>query len=199
MREQDQAIIRRIRSGDHRAFTALVDRYKEKGMGLALRMLRSHEEAEEALQDAFVRVYRAIGDFEEKSTFGTWFYRILYNVCSSRLETRKAPFVSINEQDDGSGMIWPSDEPLPDAEYDSREFERIVADEIAALPEPFGSTFALFALRELSYDEIAEIIGAPLGTVKARIFRARAILRRSIPKRLGVVAAPAVLQEGERS
>jgi RNA polymerase sigma-70 factor (ECF subfamily) len=199
MRDQDQTIIRRIRAGDHRAYNTLVDRYKEKGMGLAMRMLRHREEAEEALQDAFVRAYRALADFEERASFGTWFYRILFNVCTSRLETRKTSLVSIDEEGITGGEMWPSDEPLPDAEYDSREFQKVVEEEIAVLPEPFGSTFALFALREMSYEEIADVVGAPLGTVKARIFRARAMLRRSIPKRLGIPHVSAGIQEGERS
>jgi RNA polymerase sigma-70 factor (ECF subfamily) len=185
MRDQDLKTISDVLAGNPRAYGALVDRYKERGMGLAMRLLRQHEEAEEALQDAFLRAYRALPDFEGKSSFGTWFYRILFNVCNSRLSLKTVATVPL-ESEDGSAAwnLW-SPEPLPDVSFEGREFEEIVMQEVDRLPAPFGPTFALFALKELSYEEIGEIVGAPIGTVKARIFRARIMLRDAIARRIG--------------
>ena len=181
----DLRTIAAVQAGNGTAFRVLVDRYKERGMGLAMRFLRNREEAEEALQDAFVRAYRALPDFEGRSSFGTWFYRILFNVCSARLEVRHDQAVSFDSVEGTMVLQRWSEDPLPDVQFDSTEFESIVKEEVERLPEPFGSTFALFCFRELSYDEIVEVLGAPLGTVKARIFRARAMLRVAVAKRLG--------------
>lgn len=185
MRDQDSKAIKDILSGNERAFSVLVDRYKEKGMGLAMRMLKDREEAEEALQDAFVRAYRGLASFHGTASFGTWFYRILFNVCHSRMELRKEPLIQLDGDEGLRAEKWISDEPLPDAAFDSNEFRDIVAEEIDRIPEPFASTFMLFAMKELRYEEIAEIVGVPMGTVKARIFRARGMLRTAIIQRLG--------------
>jgi RNA polymerase sigma-70 factor (ECF subfamily) len=198
MRDKDLMIITAVLAGNTRAYGQLVDRYKERGMGLAMRLLRDREEAEEALQDAFVRAYRALADFEGRSAFGTWFYRILYNVCNSRLELRRTATISLESEEGMVALQQRSDEPLPDSTFESREFERIVAEEIERLPEPYGSAFALFALRDLSYEEICGILGAPLGTVKARIFRARGLLREAVGRRIGR-PIEVVGNEGDRS
>ncbi len=183
-RDTDENIIRRVREGDVRAFSLLVDRHKERGMGLAYRMLRSRQEAEEALQDAFLRAFRSLPGFELRSSFATWFYRIVYNVCATRLSRKGEPGASALDEtiiDRQAG-----NEPLPDAEMESEQTAGIIRDEIEKLPGEFGTTFLLFAVHERSYEEIVEITGAPLGTVKARIFRARAMLRDSVGRRLGV-------------
>jgi len=81
---KDIIVVQRILAGEKKAFAELVDRHKDKGMTLAIRMLRNREESEEALQDAFVRAFKALPRFEWKSSFSTWFYRIVYNVCATR-------------------------------------------------------------------------------------------------------------------
>src|SRR5437867_7097782 len=100
MTDSDSEIIEHIRSGATRQFVRLVDRYKGKGMTLAVRMLKNREDSEEALQDSFVRAFRGLNTFEGTASFGTWFYRILYNLCVTRLGMRKSEFQSVDYSDE---------------------------------------------------------------------------------------------------
>ena len=167
-------------------------------MALAVRMMRNHQDAEEALQDAFVRAYKALPRFEGRSSFGTWFYRIVYNVCSSALERRGTDvYVSLqNDSDEVGGTVeLPSEDLPPDLQLESSEAEKIVHEEVERLPEAYASTFTLFVVQEMSYDEIVEVTGLPLGTVKARLFRARMMLRAAVARRLQLAVGPAVSKE----
>ncbi len=182
--DSDEEIIHRIRGGDARSFALLVDRHKERGMALAHSMLRSREEAEEALQDAFVRAFRALPKFEMKSSFATWFYRIVYNVCATRMSRAREGSSHLSDIDGDLVERQEDTGPLPDVQFESDQAAAIIREEIDRLPEAYGTTFLLFAVHEKSYDEIVEITGVALGTVKARIFRARAILRDAVAAQL---------------
>ncbi len=188
MHETDLDIIQRVRAGDRVAFAQLVDRHKDKAMALAVRMLRDRRDAEEALQDAFVRAFQALPRFEGRSSFGTWLYRIIFNVCSSALERKTMHTVSLHAgAEDGEPTIDPPTTDLPpDLQLESEEVQRIVHEEVERLPEMFGTTFTLFVVQELSYDEIVDVTGVPLGTVKARLFRARMMLREAVARRLSL-------------
>lgn len=187
MHDQDYDVIRRILGGERKAYAELVERHKDKAMTLALKMLKNREDAEEALQDAFIRVFNALPRFEWKSSFSTWFYRIVYNVCATELGRRNDhQFFSINEDNEaGNELEVISDEVPPDLALESSEMSAIVLDEIDKLPDAYGPTFALFFIQDLSYDEIVDVMGLPLGTVKARLFRARTLLRDAVLKRIG--------------
>lgn len=165
-------------------------------MALAVRMLRDRRDAEEALQDAFVRAFHALPRFEGRSSFATWLYRIVFNVCSSSLERKSLVTVSLqgDPDDDAPAIDPPASELPPDLQLESAEAERIVLEEVEKLPEVYGTTFTLFVVQELSYDEIVEVTGVPLGTVKARLFRARTILRDAVARRL-LMESPDVKKE----
>jgi len=185
MAKPDQEIIRRVLTGEKKAYVELVNRHKDKAMTLAMRMLKNREDAEEALQDAFVRAFHALPRFEWRASFSTWFYRIVYNVCATALSKNdESQEVSLQEEDAGR-IETPSDELTPDLQYESTELRDIVTEEIGKLPEPYASIVTLFFVQEMSYDEIASVTGFPLGTVKVRLFRARMMLRESIIGRLG--------------
>lgn len=190
MANQDYETIQRILSGDKRAYAGLVDRHKDRAMTLALRMLKNREEAEEALQDAFVRAFQALPRFEWKSSFSTWFYRIVFNVCSTRLSRRGgALFVSTDEAEEGeSTKELSSVDDAPDVSLEKGELERIVQEEIAKLPAVYGSILTLFLVQDMSYGELVEVTGLPLGTVKVRLFRARDLLRRAVATRFQEVS-----------
>ncbi len=187
MHDQDYAVIERILRGEKKAYAELVDRHKDKAMTLAIKMLRNRQDAEEALQDAFVRVFNALPRFEWKSSFSTWFYRIVYNVCASELSKRDdTQNLSINGDDEsGNALELVSDEVPPDLALESSELSAIVLEEIDKLPEAYGPTFVLFFIQDMSYDEIVEVTGLPLGTIKARLFRARTLLRDAVVRRIG--------------
>ena len=186
MHDRDHSIVTRVLAGEKRAYAELVDRHKDRAMTLAMRMLKNREDAEEALQDAFVRAFHALSRFEWKSSFSTWFYRIVYNVCSTAL-ARKGEELhrSLDEETEGESFDPPSDILLPDAAYESAEFSRIVREEVNLLPPMYGSVFTLFAMQEMSYEEIVNVTGLSLSAVKVRLFRARALLRDAVTKRLG--------------
>lgn len=155
-------------------------------MTLAMRMLKNREDAEEALQDAFVRAFHALPRFEWKSSFSTWFYRIVYNVCASALARRGEELHrSIDEETEGETFDPPSDLLLPDAAFESAEFSKVVREEVELLPPMYGPIFTLFVMQEMSYEEIVNVTGLSLSAVKVRLFRARALLRSAVTKRLG--------------
>ncbi|MDP1676847.1 MAG: sigma-70 family RNA polymerase sigma factor [Bacteroidota bacterium] len=182
MKTTDNEIIRRVIDGDQRAYAELVERHKDKAMTLAMRMLKNKSEAEEALQDAFVRAYKALPSFEKKSTFATWFYRIVFNVCSSVLNKRGSNnLLSIDIENDGELKIEiPSEDDEPDIELESKEFSEIVRREISTMEESYSMILTMFFLQEMSYEEIISVTGLPLGTVKNRLFRARTQLRSAV-------------------
>ncbi|MFZ1977339.1 MAG: sigma-70 family RNA polymerase sigma factor [Bacteroidota bacterium] len=191
MNEQDKEIVQRILGGEKRAFSILIDRHKAKALTLAVRILKNREDAEEVLQDAFVRVYRSLSSFEGKSSFSTWFYRIVYNRCMSALEKRKEYYISSldEEYEDYPVIEIESGDPAPDIQLESDEFRTVVEQEIEKLPSMYGGIFTLFVIQEMSYEEIVRITGLPIGTVKARIFRARSMLRNILLKRMNPVSA----------
>ncbi|MFA5833781.1 MAG: sigma-70 family RNA polymerase sigma factor [Bacteroidota bacterium] len=184
MKSTDNDIIRRVLDGDHRAYAELIDRHKDKAMTLSMRMLKNRHDAEEALQDAFVRAFRALPSFEWKSSFSTWFYRIVFNVCSSVLSRRgHTNLLSIDEENDDDLKIEiPSTDEEPDREYEKKEFLQIVHGEIERMDASYSSILTMFFLQEMSYDEIIVVTGLPIGTVKNRLFRARLQLRNAVAR-----------------
>ncbi|MBI1805720.1 MAG: sigma-70 family RNA polymerase sigma factor [Ignavibacteria bacterium] len=181
----DSEIINRIRSGAKRDFALLVNRYKDKGMTLAMRMLRSREDAEEATQDAFIRAYNALDKFEGAARFGTWFYRILYNVCLTKLGQRKEAFQSINYDDgkENDAVETASMSSLED-ELAMKDMVTFVRSIISGLPEKYATILSLFYQQELSHEEICKVTDLPLGTVKVHLFRARTLLQERLRNEL---------------
>ncbi len=153
-------------------------------MTLAMRMLKDRRESEEAVQDAFLRAFNALSRFEWKSSFSTWFYRIVYNVCSTILSRRGADLtVSFDDAGEAPASDLRNSDPGPETELESAEIARLIREEIDLLPPSYSSVVTLFFLQEMSYAEIVAVTGMPLGTVKARLFRARTMLKRAILRR----------------
>ena len=187
MAHQDDELIQRVLNGEKSAYAGLVERHKDRAMALAMRMMKNRQDAEEALQDAFVRAFNALPRFEKKSSFSTWFYRIVFNVCSTNLSRRGDEIMkSVDEQADENErtLELPWDGELPDAELEGKELREVLGQEIEAMPAAYGAMLALFLIQDLGYDEIVEVTGLPLGTVKVRLFRARALLRTAVARRL---------------
>ena len=181
----DNEIIRQVLEGEERRYALLVDRHKDRAMTLALRILANREEAEEAVQDAFVRAFRSLGRFRGDAEFSTWFYRILHNVAISTLRRRgKLTHVPY---DDEAGIDL---EQPPDDEGDllsgveQKQMVELVGEALAALPERYRVVLSFFYIQEMKYDEIAAVLDLPMGTVKTLLFRGRESLRRAIGTRL---------------
>ena len=177
----DHDIIARILAGDTHRFSVIVDRYKDRAYALASRLLGNREEAEEILQDAFVKAYRSLADFRGESRFGTWFYRILYNACMTRVSRRQGSAASLDDPETigGESAIASND---PDALESITEEERfeILDAEMQKLPEKFRAVLVLFYVQGQKYEEIAKVLDLPLSTVKTHLFRARALLRTRV-------------------
>lgn len=179
MPQSDNEIIERIRGGAKHYFAQLVDRYKDRAFTLAIRMLKNREDAEEATQDAFIRAYNALSRFEGKAQFGTWFYRILYNVCLTRLGKRKEEFQRLDYDDEIDYNMLESPFTASDFnEYETNDMIEFVKNTMEALPEKYQTILSLFYFQDLSHEEIADVTRLPIGTIKTHLFRARALLQK---------------------
>jgi RNA polymerase sigma-70 factor, ECF subfamily len=187
-------LIERLIARDERAFNELVTAYGRRVSALVLRMLGNRAEAEDLTQEVFVQVFKAIGTFRGESKLSTWIYRIAVNLCKNRskyLRVRHA-----NEQDELEAVAERI--PLgaaqsanvahierPDEAMAGRQVEKIVQDAILKIEPAFRECLILRDVEELSYEEIEEITGLAAGTVKSRIFRARAQLKEIVERELG--------------
>lgn len=184
MHLNDEEIVQNIRKGEKHLFAHLVDRHKDRAMALAMRMVRNREDAEEATQDAFVRAYHGLERFEGKSRFSTWLYRIVYNVCLSRISQRKHQPTQVDVQDVEEAYDTAVQVDSPEVILESRERWMVIKNIIDSMEEKYSSILSLFYFQELSYEEICEVTQLPLGTVKAHLFRARTLLRKRLSEEL---------------
>lgn len=182
----DRTVIDEILAGNQRAYATLVDRYKDRALTLATRLVGDRTEGEELVQDAFVRAYRSLERFRGDAAFGTWFYRILYNLCLSaisRKRERPRQFTEHEEEALDSVMADPGElNALERMEED--ELQSMITEEVNQLPEKMKSAVLLFYVEGMSYDRIAEVLQVPLGTVKTNLFRGRTLLRTRVLRRV---------------
>lgn len=177
-REIDQQLVERVQRGDKAAFDLLVTKYQRKIFRLLSRMVRDPAEVEDVAQEAFIKAYRALPNFRGDSAFYTWLYRIAINTAKNWLvsQGRRAPTSTETEIedaetfDDGEHL---RDLNTPDAMLLTRQVADAVNRAIEELPEDLRTAIVLRELEGLSYEEIAETMNCPIGTVRSRIFRAR--------------------------
>jgi RNA polymerase sigma-70 factor (ECF subfamily) len=184
----DETLLERCRTGDHAAFTALVDRYKDRVYWLVRRMV-GETDAEDLTQEVFIRVYEAVPGFRGRSSFKTWIYRIAHNLCLSELRKRgvRAGSVSLEEEgEEGVHRMLPPGRPGLPREIERRDISGLVRRLIEKLPVPYRTALTMYYLQQLKYEEIADITGTPLGTVKTHIRRARMRLRDLVLKESGL-------------
>ncbi|MDE2307320.1 MAG: RNA polymerase sigma factor RpoE [Xanthomonadaceae bacterium] len=175
--ELDRALVERVQHGDKRAFDLLVRKYQHKVVGLVSRYVKTHAESEDIAQEAFIRAWRAIGSFRGDSAFYTWLYKIAVNTAKNHLVAlgRRPPAGDIDADDAAfmAGTERMQDNATPERELMRQEIEQSVFSTVQALPEELRTAITLREVEGLSYDEIAEAMGCPIGTVRSRIFRAR--------------------------
>lgn len=173
----DYELVVRVQRGDKKAFDLLVLKYQQKALNLISRYVRDTSEAQDVAQEAFIKAYRALAGFRGDSAFYTWFYRIVINTAKNYLvaQGRRPPRSDIDasdaEQYDGADGLKEYDTPERLAQRD--ELEQIIHQAIEGLPEDLRTAIMLRELEGLSYDEIAQAMSCPVGTVRSRIFRAR--------------------------
>lgn len=183
---EELALVERCQSGDAAAFDSLVAKYASQVYNLAYRMIGDPDDAEDISQEVFLRVHRAIKGFRGSSSFTTWVYRVATNVCLDELKRRKRrPTVTEwSEQEEASVEPSPAAAANPEAATLRRERQELVQRAIRSLPEAQRVVVVLYDLQGLSYDEIAEALGASLGTVKSRLNRARVALKSKLARHL---------------
>jgi RNA polymerase sigma-70 factor (ECF subfamily) len=194
--EQEARLIERLARHDERAFGELYRAYGRRVHGLVFRMLGSHTEAEDLTQQIFLQVFKSIGTFRGDSKLSTWMYRIAINLCKNRVKYLKVRHSGEEDELEDAFERVPMGEARrananigqidrPDEALAGKQVELIVRRAIAALEPNFRECLILRDVEELSYEEIAEITGLNLGTVKSRIFRARTMLREAVEKATG--------------
>ena len=177
----DEELVRNAQQDDERSFGELVTRYESKVYSLAMKMLRNPEDAEDVLQETFLRAYRGIKSFKGNSTFSTWIYRITANSALMRLRKKQLPQVSIEDSDERDAPISIVDwAPGPVEQLLNQEMQRVMDEAIDARPPEFRQVFILRDVEELSNAEVAEILDLSVAAVKSRLHRARLKVRNRL-------------------
>ena len=175
----DEDLIARFQNGDDYAFEEIIHRYKDRLVNFVFRFLGQMDEAEDIVQDTFLKVYKNKHAYENIARFSTWIYTIAGNLAKTELRKRKRRRIfSISKiGPDEKEFELPSNDKTPEENAETLFTEKAVQAAIQELPEKFRTVIILRDIQELSYDEISMIIGVPLGTVKSRVNRGRFKLR----------------------
>lgn len=175
--ETDAELVKRVQNGDSKAFDVLVIKYQQRVINLITRFVSDYSECQDIAQEAFMKAYKGLHNFRGDSQFYTWLYRIAANSAKNYLasKSRKVPAQGIDAQDaefyDGESRL--KDRESPESVMLTKEIEKTVFASIEALPEDLKTAIRLREMEGMSYDEIAQIMECPIGTVRSRIFRAR--------------------------
>ena len=205
MPESYSEIIENIKKGDTSSFKIIAEELKDKAFSLIMKILKNKEEAEDTLQESFMKLYRSItgNQFEERSKLSTYFYSIVYNTAVDnykKLKTQRFSIVSIDVEDsnfeEGDDLLkkyYETDieknvyeerhEISTDKKLSEKEIQNIIRNYIDTIPEQYSVILTMFYINDLSHEEISGILKLPIGTVKNRIFRAKAKLKEIILKK----------------
>jgi RNA polymerase sigma-70 factor (ECF subfamily) len=181
----DQKLVARVQKGDKSAFDLLVRKYQHKIVKLVSRYVRDRTEVEDIAQETFIKAYRALRGFRGESAFYTWLYRIAINTAKNYLVSQGRRPLAVeplaDEEGGPDGLILNlREDSTPEHNVLAEEIARTVEQAIGALPEDLRTAITLREIDGLSYEEIAEIMDCPIGTVRSRIFRAREAIDRDL-------------------
>ncbi len=176
-------LIKKIKDGDMDAFTQLVELYENRAVNFAYRMLKDQGDAEDAVQEAFLKVFDKIHTFKQESKFSTWFYTVLSNICRDilRKKSKKPTTVSINQtnrEDDDFEIQLEDTSFEPHENFVKKDALNVLDIALTQLSDEHREVIVLRDIEGFDYEKIAEILGVSLGTVKSRISRARLALRK---------------------
>lgn len=185
----DEELVRRVQKGDKKAFDLLVIKYQNRIIQLINRYVRDPHEAQDIAQETFIKAYRAMASFRGDSAFYTWIYRIAINTAKNHLAARsRRPTddeieVEVAEQFEGENSL--RDQETPEGILLSEELGRTIQVALDELPGELRTAITLREMEGLSYDEIADVMDCPVGTVRSRIFRAREAIEKKIKSLTG--------------
>jgi len=184
----DIELIQRALAGDQQGYREILKRYRAPLYNLLFRMVHNKMEAEDLVQEAFIKAFGALATFNDEYAFSTWLFKIAINNCIDHFRKKRLKTFSLDKPIDAKdGEIR---RELPDASYQpdntllSKEKEQLIEEAIQNLPEKYRVSIMLRHTEEKSYEEISQILNIPLGTVKARIFRAREMLKKQLKPKL---------------
>lgn len=181
MKEEDIQFVARARAGDERAFRALLEKYERAVFSICLRMVRNRDEATDLAQESFIKVFGSLDRYNPEFAFSSWLFKITSNLCIDHLRKRRITTFAMDdpvESEKGEfTRQYVAPDPTPDETFSRNEKMQKLEAGIAALPEHYRIMLVLRHQEDLSYEEIAESLAIPLGTVKARIHRAREMLK----------------------
>lgn len=182
--DDDRALVERVQQGDSKAFDLLVRKYQHRILGLIGRMINDWAEAQDVAQEVFLRAYRSMAAFRGDSSFYTWLYRIAVNTSKNHLVSngRRPSTTDVDtvETEHWSGAERMQEQATPEHELLRQEMERSVVSTVEALPEEIRLALTLREVDGLSYEEIAQVMDCPIGTVRSRIFRGRDAVDRNL-------------------
>ena len=175
--DRERTLVDAARAGDERAFEALVLKYQDRIYRLIQRLVSSADVVDDLAQEVFIRAYRSLGDFKGESSFYTWLYKIALNLCRNHYRTKGRRPAAEALDDNAVGASFESGEVSPEEAVFRREFWDALRGALDALPPEQREAVVLCDLEGMSYEEMAEMTGVPIGTVRSRIFRGRRALQ----------------------
>ena len=189
-REVDQQLVERAQRGDKHAYELLVTKYQRRLARLISRFVRDQAEVEDVTQEAFIKAYRALPTFRGESAFYTWLYRIGINTAKNYLLAlkRRAPTSTQFDADESEGFEDAGllqEVSTPENELMSKQVVEVVNSSLQQLPDDLRTALTLREIEGLSYEEIADVMNCPIGTVRSRIFRAREAIAENLRPLLG--------------
>jgi RNA polymerase sigma-70 factor (ECF subfamily) len=170
----DQEVIESVKKGNHSDYAILIDRYKNKAFSMLTRMLKNRMEAEEVLQDCFLKAFKGLNTFKGESKFSTWFYKIVYNSALSRLSIQKRKTeMEMSSVDDHFDLISENDYNLTE----QNDLSLYIKEMVNKLPANYASVISMFYLENLSCEEISEVMETTVNNVKVLLHRSRSALK----------------------
>jgi RNA polymerase sigma-70 factor (ECF subfamily) len=180
-----EALIQRCLRGDQLAWDAIVQQYRRKVFNVAYKFVGKHEEAEDLTQDIFLKVFRSLHTFDRRANFQTWLISVSRNLCIDHYRSVRQERQTIDRAVDPGDLAPVAPEPGPVAALEQKDRVVLLRDALAALPESLRTAVLMRDIQELSYQEIADRLHLPEGTVKSRINRGRTELARQIRRMRG--------------
>jgi len=181
-KEIDLGLVERAKSGDYQAFDLLVLKYQSRLISTAFKFVKDVQIAEDVVQDSFIKAFKALESFREDSSFYTWIYRITVNTSKNFLvsKKRKSELLNSDLSDEASYEIEPVETYSPEDLLQAAQLKKVITETIDQLGEDIRTALTLRELDGLSYEQIADVVNCPVGTVRSRIFRGREVIDEAI-------------------
>mgnify|MGYP001196299981 FL=1 len=181
-KEIDLGLVKRAKSGDYQAFDLLVLKYQSRLISTAFKFVKDVQIAEDIVQDSFIKAFNALESFREDSSFYTWIYRITVNTSKNFLvsKKRKSELLNSDLSEEASYEIEPVETYSPEDLLQATQLKKVITETIDQLGEDTRTALTLRELDGLSYEQIADVVNCPVGTVRSRIFRGREVIDEAI-------------------